>query len=58
MRTSARRLGKLRQKHGNLNRVVEAVVTVAAVEVVQVVVLGLMGNVLLGKVQRKVLTLA
>ena len=33
MRTSARRLRKLGQKHGNLKRVVEAVETVVAVEV-------------------------
>ena len=53
MKTSARRLGKLEQKHGNLKKVGEAMETMVAVEVVQVMVLGLMGNMLLGAVRKR-----
>ncbi len=57
MRKSARRLGKLELRHGNLRKtkVVEAV---EAVEVVQAVVLVLMGNEVLGTVLQRATTLA
>ena len=62
MRKSARKLGNHGQGHGTLReegvaKAVEAVEVEVATEVVQVVGLVLMGNVLLGTVQRKATTL-